>query len=64
MRSSVLPLFKQRNEWYRSVKISLKELESLCGDCPYFYLIVGKNKYKEKNDIKPEYVFFIKSDNK
>lgn len=62
--SNILPLFKQRNDWYRSVKISLSELESLCDGCPYFYIIIGKNKYKTEDDDKPEMIFFIKSDKK
>lgn len=61
IRSKALPLFKLKNEWYKSVKISLKEVADLCDDCPYFYLMVGNNPYKEEDDTRPEKIFFIKS---
>lgn len=61
IKSPHLPLFKQSNGWYRSTKISLEEVIKLCGDCPYFWLIVGDNPYKIEGDPKPERIFFIKS---
>lgn len=62
IKSNTLPLFKQSNGWFRSTKISLKEIIALCDGCPYFWLVVGENPYKEEGDAKPEMIFFIRSD--
>lgn len=62
--SKYLPLYRQKNDWFKSVKISLKEVIELCDKCPYFYLIIGKNKYKEPGDDRPELIFTISSDDK
>lgn len=62
--SKYLPLYRQKNDWFKSVKISLEEVKKLCGECPYFYLVIGSNKYKEDGDNKPELIFAITSDDK
>lgn len=60
MKSDVLALFKQKNGWYTSTKISKKTLEEMCNN--YFRIVVGKNPYKKEGDTRPEMVMFVIGD--
>ena len=64
MKSDILPLFHIGNGIYQSTKLSLEEINKIChsSGCPYFKIKMKHNKYKEENDKKPEYVFWLITD--
>lgn len=66
MKSDKLPLFKSYEEWYKSPPISIKAITEMCEqmNSPSFRLIVTKNKYKEDDETRPDYVFYIVTESK
>ena len=62
IKSNTLALYKQKNGWYRSTKISIEKLIELCGNKEYIWIVAGDNPYKKHNDNRPEKIFFIVCD--